>query len=242
MQNDSELLKRAKEIMPRYTERRCGYTRVHKFGMRQGDNADRAILELVDNPRDLKMEMAARAVAHEALRTGTFANPDLAPYAAGKQFTAEDFTLEGVERFQQYTKLNLRKVTHYTGLEGRQRLADLANKYLLWRRAEEATYGPQRVDENKFKDLGDSAPYHVKDSEHTGATILRPKKGKPYFAGQEEVGSAGRLVSPRLQRKNKAHKHSVVRLAKGVFARRDGRSTDIPAPPKPLPKWRYQKA
>ncbi|KZT05956.1 mitochondrial ribosomal protein L17 [Laetiporus sulphureus 93-53] len=51
----------------RYAERPGGYTRIHKFGHRQGDNAPHAILELVDNPRDLRFGMTARAVAFELL-------------------------------------------------------------------------------------------------------------------------------------------------------------------------------
>lgn len=59
------------EIAERYADRQGGYTRVHKFGNRQGDNAPRAILELVDNPRDLKFEMTARAVGWECLRASS---------------------------------------------------------------------------------------------------------------------------------------------------------------------------
>jgi large subunit ribosomal protein L17 len=51
----------------RYAERPGGYTRIHKFGNRPGDNAPMAVLELVDNPRDLKFAMTARAVGWEAL-------------------------------------------------------------------------------------------------------------------------------------------------------------------------------
>lgn len=49
-------------LAERYASRPGGYTRIHKFGNRPGDNAPQAILELVDNPRDLKFEMTARAV------------------------------------------------------------------------------------------------------------------------------------------------------------------------------------
>lgn len=55
------------ELAQRYENRVGGYTRIHKFGNREGDNAPHAILELVDNPRDLKFEMTARAVAWELL-------------------------------------------------------------------------------------------------------------------------------------------------------------------------------
>ncbi|KAI0067740.1 mitochondrial ribosomal protein L17 [Artomyces pyxidatus] len=54
-------------LAKRYSERPGGYTRIHKFGNREGDNAPHAILELVDNPRDLKFEMTARAVGWDVL-------------------------------------------------------------------------------------------------------------------------------------------------------------------------------
>ncbi len=38
------------EIGPRYQSRPGGYTRVLKFGFRQGDNAPMALVELVDRP------------------------------------------------------------------------------------------------------------------------------------------------------------------------------------------------
>lgn len=51
----------------RYADRVGGYTRIHKYGNRPGDNAPHAILELVDNPRDIKFEMTARAIGWEVL-------------------------------------------------------------------------------------------------------------------------------------------------------------------------------
>ncbi|KAG5342387.1 hypothetical protein C0989_002222 [Termitomyces sp. Mn162] len=52
----------------RYANRPGGYTRIHKLGNRLGDNAPRAILELVDNPRDLRWEMTARSIGWEMVK------------------------------------------------------------------------------------------------------------------------------------------------------------------------------
>lgn len=44
------------ELGARYKDRDGGYTRIVKLGRRSGDNAEMAVIELVDNPR----EMAAK--------------------------------------------------------------------------------------------------------------------------------------------------------------------------------------
>jgi len=54
-------------LATRYAGRPGGYTRIHKYGRRQGDNAPHAVLELVDGPKDLKFEMAARATGWDVL-------------------------------------------------------------------------------------------------------------------------------------------------------------------------------
>ena len=41
------------ELGARYKDRNGGYTRIIRLGRRQGDNAEMAVIELVDNPREL---------------------------------------------------------------------------------------------------------------------------------------------------------------------------------------------
>jgi len=64
----SELLpKLFSTFAQRYKQRPGGYTRIVQIDNRKGDNAPMALLELVDNPRDFKFEMTARAVGRDLL-------------------------------------------------------------------------------------------------------------------------------------------------------------------------------
>jgi len=48
------------ELGARYKDRNGGYTRIIRLGRRQGDNAELAVIELVDNPRELASKQEAK--------------------------------------------------------------------------------------------------------------------------------------------------------------------------------------
>jgi len=48
------------ELGARYKDRNGGYTRIIRLGRRQGDNAELAVIELVDNPRELAAKQEAK--------------------------------------------------------------------------------------------------------------------------------------------------------------------------------------
>jgi large subunit ribosomal protein L17 len=88
-----------------------GYTRIHKFGHRQGDHAPHAILELVDGPRDLKFAMTARAVGRE---------------------TASSLAVDQPGRsLREQTKMAVEKVLKFRGEEGREAFERLSQKHAV---------------------------------------------------------------------------------------------------------------
>jgi len=125
------------EFAKRYVDRPGGYTRIHKYGNRQGDNAPHAILELVDNPRDIRYQMTAMSVGWDVLGKHVGRTP-------GKDLINEGVTdLEelvkreqrrGAEKeskvLRQRTRWNLKKVLRYRGEEGVQDLARKAESHI----------------------------------------------------------------------------------------------------------------
>jgi len=108
-------------LAQRYAERPGGYTRIHKFGNRLGDNAPTAILELVDNPRDIKLEVTARAVGWELLKD-RLQNGDVSEILqkgvdGAEELIMNEIALEPTEvgQLRPATRWNLQKVLKFRG-------------------------------------------------------------------------------------------------------------------------------
>jgi large subunit ribosomal protein L17 len=106
-------------ISERYSRRPGGYTRIHKFGNRFGDNAPAAILELVDNPRDIRLEVTARAVGWELLKhrlqTGDVSEILEKGVGGAHELIEKELALEPQEigQLRPATRWNLQKVLKY---------------------------------------------------------------------------------------------------------------------------------
>lgn len=125
-------------LAQRYADRPGGYTRIHKFGRRKGDNAPHAILELVDNPRDLRFEMTARAVGWDLLskrlgeggprelaKTGVKDVEDVVKHERKSEATGWNGELRPMTRW------SLKKVLRFRGPDGVSELVKKAEDHLV---------------------------------------------------------------------------------------------------------------
>lgn len=136
------------EFAKRYANRPGGYTRIHKYGNRQGDNAPHAILELVDNPRDIRYEMTAKSVGWDILskRVGQTPGKDLINGGVSDlKELVETERNRGVEKksevLRQRTRWNLKKVLQYRGEEGVRDLARKAESHIVRERPQAQVSG-----------------------------------------------------------------------------------------------------
>ncbi|KAK7532315.1 mitochondrial 54S ribosomal protein bL17m [Phyllosticta citribraziliensis] len=89
-------------IRERYLERPGGYTRVLRIEPEKEDQAESAILELVDSPKDIRFAMTAKVVARQRA--------------------------EGLPETP-LTRQNLAKVMRYRGDEGKQDFEDMVGRF-----------------------------------------------------------------------------------------------------------------
>ncbi|CDO73227.1 hypothetical protein BN946_scf185007.g282 [Trametes cinnabarina] len=123
------------ELAQRYAQRPGGYTRIHKFGNRPGDNAPHAILELVDNPRDLRFQMTARAVGWELLSKRVGQESPQSLVATGipeiHDVIEKEKTVHPEARgeLRSVTRRNLQKVLKYRGSEAVEEMSRIAEDH-----------------------------------------------------------------------------------------------------------------
>lgn len=128
----------------RYARREGGYTRIHKFGNRPGDNAPHAILELVDNPKDLRFDMTARAIGWELLGskmmrgkknivdTGVEGVETIVRKEKDPEVDRLGFLKHGLGgRLRRNTQNNLQKVLKFRGEAGVKDMVTRAEKYIV---------------------------------------------------------------------------------------------------------------
>ncbi|KAH7931029.1 ribosomal protein L17 [Leucogyrophana mollusca] len=120
----------------RYATRPGGYTRIHRLGNRVGDNAPAAMVELVDNPRDLKLEMTARAVGRELLNEQLRKQSPRSIINHGVPHAKVTIKKELKLGTSEYgdlrprTRWNLQKVMKYRGKEALTELGGKATAYI----------------------------------------------------------------------------------------------------------------
>ncbi|KAG6829391.1 hypothetical protein H0H92_004659 [Tricholoma furcatifolium] len=121
----------------RYANRPGGYTRIHKLGNRPGDNAPRAVLELVDNPRDLRWEMTSRAIGWEMVRERLKKNKPVDVINKGPSGTLDFLRAEQKMKLDQAggllrpkTRWNLQKVLRYRDNKAPAELSEKVGEYM----------------------------------------------------------------------------------------------------------------
>lgn len=148
----------------RYAARRGGYTRIHKFGRRPGDNAPHAILTLVDGPRDLKFEMTARTVGKESLD-------------AMDEWERIESSVDEWEGLSEKTKRDVAKVLRYRSEDDKKLFKAKATEFSDIVTVEDSAYGGVRKPALELQKPTFRAP-----------SLNQPRSGKHVHAGERLSG------------------------------------------------------
>jgi len=173
----------------RYADRPGGYTRIHKFGNRPGDNAPHAILELVDSPRDLRWELTSRAIGWEILKDKLKNKKPEAIINAGAQQTLD---VVKVERDMQFNERGILRPKTRWAL---QKILKFRNKEAISDLSEKAT---EYVDELLATPLAFRSIHEEMLANNIHAQPPRRKAGQKLFKDTQPalVVAQGRLAAP----------------------------------------------
>ncbi|CED84756.1 Mitochondrial/chloroplast ribosomal protein L17 [Phaffia rhodozyma] len=165
------------KLRERYAKRQGGYTRIIPNGVRAGDGANSAILELVDSPGEIRFEMTARELGRK------YYIDELANMS--KRKILDPAVLDKYENWK--LKERVEKCLKFRPEGAEEELISKAEAYRDLLRAEPAVHGGlSRVDLDKFKDTPERIP--------TNSKIL-PVKGRQVRAG--ELLPAMAIYTPR---------------------------------------------
>ncbi|GJJ09611.1 hypothetical protein Clacol_003834 [Clathrus columnatus] len=183
-------------LRERYLGRPGGYTRIHKFGNRQGDNAPQAILELVDNPRDLRLEMTAKAVGWDILAkklrngNGEVNSVNIEEIAKAVHSASENQNEISRPLLRDLTARNLSKILKFRDEKGIQEVTEKASRHM---------HEPLIVKQARLL----AQPEAYGGLRHTESVEIEEKmktvpKGYIVHAGQKLTGSPGEAKTVKL--------------------------------------------